>query len=140
VFIGDQADRNFWTNFRKAVPSFDVVVDDGGHKPNQQTTTMSELLPYLNPGGVYLCEDVHGSRNEFADQVYGLAAELNDMAGFSDHPDDLERRLVVRSSASQGIIESVSYYPFLVAIEVRRRRLTELVAPKRGTHWEPFLS
>src|SRR5262245_53430244 len=82
IFIGDQANRQFWTKFREAVPRFDTVVDDGGHEPYQQIVTMEELLPYMNPGGVYICEDVHGVQNRFSQQVYGLADELNAMTGF----------------------------------------------------------
>jgi hypothetical protein len=52
IFIGDQADREFWRRFRSNVPKLDIVVDDGGHKPDQQTTSLEELLPHLSPGGV----------------------------------------------------------------------------------------
>src|SRR5262249_5273220 len=31
IFIGDQADRDFWTDFKRDVPQLDIVIDDGGH-------------------------------------------------------------------------------------------------------------
>jgi cephalosporin hydroxylase len=140
ILIGDQADRKFWAKFREAVPSFDIVVDDGGHEPHQQIATMEELLPYLNPGGVYICEDVHGVRNQFVQRIYGLADELNSVLRFEADHDNPDRRLAVKASAVQGLIDSITLYPFVVAIELRERRMGELVAPKRGTQWEPFLS
>ena len=37
-----------------------------GHTPEQQIVTLEEMLPHLRPGGVYLCEDVHGIHHDFA--------------------------------------------------------------------------
>jgi hypothetical protein len=48
VFIGDQADRAFWADFRRQVPKVDILIDDGGHKPHQQITTLQEMLPHLS--------------------------------------------------------------------------------------------
>ncbi len=55
IFIGDQADREFWKRFRKAVPKVDILIDDGGHEPEQQIVTLEEMLPHIRNGGVYLC-------------------------------------------------------------------------------------
>jgi hypothetical protein len=73
IFIGDQADRSFWREFRRGVPTLDIVIDDGGHQPEQQIASLEELLPFLRPGGVYFCEDVHGMYNEFASYVLAWA-------------------------------------------------------------------
>ena len=53
--IGDQGDPAFWRSALPAIPRIDVVIDDGGHEPNQQIVTLEALLPHMNPGGVYLC-------------------------------------------------------------------------------------
>jgi len=53
IAIGDQADREFWRRFRAESPPTDVILDDGGHEPEQQRVTLEETLPYLRPGGVY---------------------------------------------------------------------------------------
>lgn len=66
IHIGDQADRGFWKRFRGAVPTVDVLIDDGGHHPEQQKVTLEEMLQHLRPGGVYICEDVHGICHPFA--------------------------------------------------------------------------
>jgi hypothetical protein len=66
IFIGDQADREFWLQFREQVPSLDIVIDDGGHRPEQQIVTLEETLAYLRPGGVYMCEDIHRIHNNFS--------------------------------------------------------------------------
>ena len=45
IHIGDQADRAFWKRFRESVPAVDVLIDDGGHQPEQQMVTLEEMLP-----------------------------------------------------------------------------------------------
>lgn len=95
IFIGDQADRMFWHEFRQKVPVLDIVIDDGGHQPQQQIVTLEELLPFLRSGGVYCCEDIHGKSNEFAAYIYNLGAKLNEMSSFREDFDDNERKSYV---------------------------------------------
>ncbi|MBV8467574.1 MAG: class I SAM-dependent methyltransferase [Burkholderiales bacterium] len=61
IWIGDQADPDFWENFLRVHPQFDIVLDDGGHTMEQQIVTFESLFPALVDGGVYLCEDTHTS-------------------------------------------------------------------------------
>jgi len=138
VFIGDQADRVFWGRLRKNVAELDVIIDDGGHTPVQQIVTLEETLPYLRPGGVYICEDIHGSSNAFSWYVDGLAANLN-ADNILGNVANNERRLVSPTTAFQAAVRSVHLYPYAVVIERTDAPVRELVAPKHGTHWQPFL-
>jgi hypothetical protein len=61
VHIGDQADRRFLEDLARRVGPVDVVIDDGGHEPEQQITSFEVLYDALSPTGVYACEDVHSS-------------------------------------------------------------------------------
>ena len=88
IYIGDQADRGFWKRFRDESPAVDVLIDDGGHSPEQQRVTLEEMLPYLRPGGVYLCEDVHGVNNAFAAYAHKLADLLNAFDWMQPHKSD----------------------------------------------------
>lgn len=138
IHIGDQTDRSFWQRFRTAVPALDIVIDDGGHLYDQQRVTLEELLPHLRRGGVYICEDIHGENNRFGAYVAGLAGMLN--AGeVTGGPEEVDRRLVCLASPFQADIHSVSFYPQMVVIEKNPAGVTEFVAPKRGTQWQPFL-
>ena len=60
IFVGDQADSAFWADVLAEAPRLDVVIDDGSHRPEQQRATFDAVLPRLLPGGVYICEDIHG--------------------------------------------------------------------------------
>lgn len=95
-------------------------------------------MPFLNPGGIYLCEDTHGSRNEFAAYAQGLARKLNDYDA-SEFPDDADRRIVCKCTPFQSTLNSVHFYPFVTVIEKNSSHIAEMKAPKHGTQWQPFL-
>lgn len=49
--------RQEWSqNFHKV--EFDIIIDDGGHKPDIQISTFNCAWSYLKPGGRYFIEDV----------------------------------------------------------------------------------
>lgn len=134
VFIGDQGDRDFWRRFRKEVPNVDIVIDDASHVAEHQCITMEELLPHLKPGGVYFCEDVHGTNNAFAGLAAGLAYRLHGLT--MDSSADILRSPAV---PVQRDIHSVHFHPFVIAVEKNATALDVLEAHKRGTEWQPFL-
>jgi hypothetical protein len=121
------------------LPPLDIIIDDGGHTPEQQRITLEELLPHLRPGGVYICEDIHGQANLFTSFVSGVTDSLNSMDGLSCDEVNPERRSVVKANNVQASLNSVHFYPYVVVIEKRESQLLELVAPKHGSQWEPFL-
>jgi len=62
ISIGDQENPEFWSIFKKEVPTpVDIFIDDGGHKMHQQTVTFDEMFWHVRDGGVYLVEDLHTS-------------------------------------------------------------------------------
>jgi 23S rRNA U2552 (ribose-2'-O)-methylase RlmE/FtsJ len=133
VFIGDQEDRLFWRRFKEQVPALDIVIDDGGHAPEQQIATLEQILPHLRPGGVYLCEDIHGIHHHFAAYISGLASHFHCING---KPGQI---LAATPSKFQQAISSIHLYPFVVVIERSETPIKEFVAPKHGTEWQPFL-
>lgn len=131
VFIGDQGDRAFWRAFRKSVGGIDVIIDDGGHTPEQQQITLEEMLPSLRPGGMYLCEDIQENFNGFAAFAAGLVNELN---GLNPIPGSL---LQSKVSQFQASVHSIHFYPYVVVIEKNLAPISKLSAPRRGTDWPP---
>jgi len=132
VFIGDQADPRFWKAFKERVPTIDVLIDDGGHQTRQQIVTLEEMLPHLSPGGVYLCEDIHGEHNGFSALMQGIVANLN--AKTSTGPES-----GVNPTHFQACIRSVHFYPYVTVIEKNEVPVRRFVAPRHGTEWQPFL-
>lgn len=131
IFIGDQADRKFWKSFKEKVPAIDILIDDGGHQTKQQIATLEEMLPYLSPGGVYLCEDIHGTNNDFVSYLQGLVNRLNERTPSLEpwhYPPQF-----------QGWIESIHFYPYVTVIEKAVKPKEKLIAMRSGTEWHPFL-
>jgi hypothetical protein len=98
---------------------------------------MEEMLPYLKPGGIYLCEDIHGTENQFAAYVQGFSKRINEMEckempnGVSGLASDL--------SNFQKAIYAIHLYPFCLVIEKRDEALSQFKAPKHGNKWQPFI-
>jgi hypothetical protein len=131
IFTGDQADRKFWKGFIEAVEGIDILIDDGGHSPEQQQVTLEEMLPILRPGGVYICEDIHNRFNGFTEFATGLVRELNNCSFVTD---DRSKTYV---SQFQSAIHSIHFYPFVMVIEKHLSPLRGLSALKQGTVWKP---
>lgn len=43
--------------------SFDIIIDDANHELTQQMKNFENYFPYLNEGGIYICEDVQSREN-----------------------------------------------------------------------------
>lgn len=106
---------------------FDIVVDDGSHCWDHQTTTLQCLFPYVKPGGLYILEDIHtsfgeqgypfkGSASISAFQYLSRLVEYTVADEFLDI--DGEDDAFIRSYASH--VESVTFYRHTAV--VRRRR------------------
>ncbi|MBV8991432.1 MAG: class I SAM-dependent methyltransferase [Solirubrobacterales bacterium] len=131
VAIGDQGDPAFWASFLAEAAPIDAVIDDGSHDPADQITTLKALLPRLEPGGVYICEDVHGPDNEFARFIDGFTRNL-DTTEPREWPDG---SLSSDTTACQRSIASVHRYPFVTVIERTQSPVASFEAPRHGTEW-----
>lgn len=137
IFIGDQGDPAFWQRFNAEVTSLDILIDDGSHLPEHQVATFEEVFPRLNPGGVFICEDVHFESNPFAAYVSGLVDRLHT---YHPSPVDGDYKHGVESLATdmQSMIASVHVYPYMVIIEKRTAALSKLQAPRHGSEWQAY--
>jgi hypothetical protein len=59
VHIGSQTDVTFLQSVVEQTGQLDVVLDDGGHTMEQHRVSLRTLWPHLNPGGLYVIEDLH---------------------------------------------------------------------------------
>jgi hypothetical protein len=135
VIVGDQGDPAFWRSALPTLPRIDVVIDDGGHESHQQITTLEALLPHMNPGGVFFCEDISGGEtNPMTPYVSGLVAALQ---AYQPAPHRHAPTYAV-PTPFQAAVHGIHCYPFVTVVELRDRPLNELVAPRHGTEWQPF--
>jgi len=130
IFVGDQADPGLWRAFVHDVPFVDVLIDDGGHRVEQQIATLEAMLPRIRPGGVYLCEDIHGIQHGFAAYLHGFVKHLNAIQHGAPG--------AVIPSPMQRWIGSVHLYPYVAVVERSDARVDSFDSVKHGTEWAPF--
>jgi hypothetical protein len=135
ILIGDQADREFWRTVRERMRSVDVLIDDGGHQPEQQRITLEETLSLMKPGGVYICEDIHGVNHDFASYVHALAEQLN---SGNEPRREADGNIHIATTPFQQRVASVHLYPFMIVIEMATHSSNSLRTSRRGTEWQPF--
>jgi hypothetical protein len=122
IFIGDQADKFFLRNVKAQVPQIDIIIDDGGHRAEQQINTFEEMYYHLKTTGVYLIEDIELNYRQdkkpgnFMDLMKSKIDELN-----------IRRTLPLRTSLSNNwkdlevrftnTTNSITFYDNVVVIE-----------------------
>ena len=107
IFIGDQSNREFLESLTVKIPRIDILIDDGGHRMEQQINTFEVLFPHIDKDGIYLCEDLHTSywkrfgggyhkegtfveySKEFIDLINGWHFRVRDVTKFTESVDSL---------------------------------------------------
>ena len=124
ITIGNQEDRDFWRDYLKVNPKFDIVIDDGGHTMNQQIITYEELYESISDNGVYLCEDLHTSYwDEYGGELNKKSSFIEYSKNFIDminfhhirsHPSD---DYFIKSKKFREITNSIHYYDSIIVLE-----------------------
>lgn len=57
IKIGDQSNEDFLKTLGDT--KYDLIIDDGSHKPDHQLISFKILFNFLNNGGIYIIEDLH---------------------------------------------------------------------------------
>lgn len=140
IFIGDQNDRRFLRETLDAMGRIDIVIDDGGHDMDQQTTTFQEIFPRLTDGGIYVCEDISSSYIEEFGGGYRRKGTFVEYAkGFVDaihawHSEDPKRFAVSDLTRS---IHGIHFYNNALIIE--KRNMSEPKLEKTGERTIPLV-
>jgi hypothetical protein len=72
VEIGSQYDGEFLTDLATRYPPR-VVIDDGSHMAHHLIFSFETLFPLLEPGGIYVVEDIHLHAGEMRDYLRGTS-------------------------------------------------------------------
>lgn len=73
TLIADQGSRDALARvIRTTGGEFDIILDDGGHRMDQQQISFGALFPTLKSGGLYIIEDIHTS---FPDRYPGYGVD-----------------------------------------------------------------
>lgn len=81
-FRFDMDDRNAISNTADTLPPMDIIIDDASHASHHQQNAFLELFPSLNPGGLYIIEDLRWQPEPYEKKGITKTAEL--FSGFSN--------------------------------------------------------
>lgn len=129
IIIGDQSSKEFWEKFNEENGGFDIIIDDGSHRPEHQKISAECLIPKMNPGGVYLCEDILESDNpeiKWAGSSSYFSSLVRPLNEWNE-----EREL----TEFQKRIESISFYVYMVFLKIRKEPI-KMKPMKMGDEWE----
>lgn len=113
IVIGDQSDKSTLEKLGK----FDVIIDDGGHKMSQQQTSFDVLFRAMNPGGLYVIEDLHTSYwSTFLDQKLTTMQFLRDLTDQLQEEARNPQRCTIEIPSNQYNVASVHFYPSIAFI------------------------
>lgn len=119
TFIGDQADRKDLARFIEVSGGeFDIIIDDGSHRPMHQQVSLAALFPHLKPGGQYIIEDMHVAPNT----VRMLREMQQGLPGDRTPGNSLGKRLEFFGSAARGgalLFPIFSFWPRIPYIAAR---------------------
>lgn len=128
ITIGNQSDNSFWKNYLSQKPNFDIVIDDGGHSMIEQITTLINIFPHLNDGGVLLIEDTHTSYwRDFGGQLLNPDTLIERSKTLIDF---LHKQHIPNLAPNKLLVDifndlfSITFYNSIVVFEKRQHKIT----------------
>ncbi|GFI44964.1 8-demethyl-8-alpha-L-rhamnosyl tetracenomycin-C 2'-O-methyltransferase [Lachnospiraceae bacterium] len=120
IYIGNQADRNFWKKMKEEIPKVDILIDDGGHYMEQQIVTFEEMFGHVKEDGIYICEDTGSSYNP--EKYNSGYKKENTFIEYSKNFVDyihawFSREEALQISEYSRSMHSLHYYPGILVIE-----------------------
>ena len=119
IFIGDQSDPMFWDNFFiNNDIYFDIIIEDGGHRMDQQIVTYEKLFNRINNNGVYLSEDLHTSYwEEYGGGYRNNNSFIEYTKNFIDLINVYHIKNNILSSEFRKNIFCISYYDSIIVLD-----------------------
>lgn len=116
IEIGLQEEPEFWEYIKNKYPRVDILLDDGGHRMNQQIVTFDCMFPFISDGGIYMCEDTHTSYMDGFGYEYGGKNFIDYSKKFID---DMHAYYspVLEQNYNTEAMYSIHYYNSVVVIE-----------------------
>jgi demethylmacrocin O-methyltransferase len=111
TYTGDQSDEVFLRNVCRLAGPFDIVIDDGSHRSDDVVGSFQVLWALLEPGGVYVIEDLGTSYlSEFGGGPPGTPGTTVEMV-----------KDLLDSPTLDGDVAAVHMHPHIVFIEKSSR-------------------
>jgi hypothetical protein len=122
IFIGDQSSSQFWVDFFGEFGDIHVLLDDGGHRNDQQIITTRSALPHILDGGLIIIEDTQTSFMKFESfRKYSFVSFLKDkISSLNARSDELSIKRDVFSNS----VHSIEFFTGICVLHVNRNLST----------------
>ena len=128
VIVGLQQDEKIRNRVKERMPEIDILIDDGGHLPEEQLPTFNHFMPLIKTPGLYIVEDIQLS---YAPKYGGLGKPGTFIEFVKDRIDDVNKYFFEPNDRKaipemMGIV-SISVYPNIVIFEKQNFKLESAV-------------
>ena len=118
IYIGDQADPNFWKLLHQKIGDVDLILDDGGHTNSQQTITVIEGSKMVTQGGLIVIEDCHSNYMSVFDNP-SKGSFINFSKKGIDHINSRFESLRLSGQKVFGRIWSIEFFQSIVVFRIQ---------------------
>lgn len=130
IFIGDQSNPNFWKELYEKVGSVDVLLDDGGHRNDQQLVTTLCSLPHIRDGGVIIVEDTQTSFMKF--ESFKKFTFVNILKSKIDLLYSRSSDLGLEENLYSKCVHSIQFFESICVLNIDRRKCQLNVRTENG--------
>lgn len=121
VYKGSQTDVDFLNFLIKKYKKFDIIIDDGSHKPSDVITSFKTLFHSLSTNGLYFVEDTQTSYNHyFGGNAFDLKYAKTHMNFFKNLTDSLNFNEIANPYYSKnkydGFIKNISFFNNIIVV------------------------
>ena len=121
IYIGNQADPEFWDGLFSKIGNVDIILDDGGHTNEQQIVTVKKSIPMINDGGLIVVEDTHASYQK----VFGNPSKYSFVNYVKFIADSINARfpnIEMDGSLYDKFVYSVEFFESIVCLHINREK------------------
>lgn len=120
IFIGDQSDPNFWKELYDELGDIDILLDDGGHRNDQQVITVECSLANIRDGGMIIVEDTQTSFMKFESfkRVTFVNWLMSKIALLYARSSDLRKAETIYSQC----VHSIQFFESICVLHIDRQR------------------
>ena len=122
VYTGSQSDRKFINFLINKYGKFDIIIDDGSHRPSDVITSFKMLFGSLSFNGLYFIEDTQTSYNHyFGGNPFDLKYSNTHMNFFKNLTDSLNFNEIANpfytKSKYDGFIKNISFFNNIIVLK-----------------------
>jgi hypothetical protein len=120
IFIGDQSNPDFWKDLYDEIGDIDILLDDGGHRNDQQMVTVQCSLEKIRDGGIIIVEDTQTSFMKF--ENFKSYSFVNLLLGKTKLLYARSSDLNIKETTYSKCVHSIQFFESICALHIDRRK------------------